>query len=77
MDVELTWEVSKSIPNLETFVLVSGDVDFEYILSDLKNNFRKNVLVIGSQSNTNYKLIQNFKFVSLEKIQSKIQFLDK
>jgi uncharacterized LabA/DUF88 family protein len=77
MDVELAWEICKNIPNLQTFVLVSGDGDFEYILSDLKNNFKKNVLVIGSQSNTNYKLIQNFHFLSLEKLQRKIEFKQK
>jgi len=77
MDVELTWEMCKSIPYLETFVLVSGDGDFEYILSDLKQNFRKNVIVIGSQNNTNYKLAQNFHFISLENLQPKIQFQSK
>jgi uncharacterized LabA/DUF88 family protein len=73
MDVELTWEMCKSIPYLETFVLISGDGDFEYVLSDLKNNFKKNVLVVGSQNNSNYKLMQNFGFLSLENLRSKIE----
>lgn len=72
LDVELTWEVAKKLETYSAIVLVSGDGDFEYMLNDVKNTFRKSVVVIGSQKNSNYKLMQNFEFLSLESIKSKI-----
>lgn len=75
MDVELAWEMSKSIAYLQTFVIVSGDGDFEYILSDLKNNFRKQVLILASQNNSNHRLLQKFNFLSLESLKSELQLL--
>ena len=70
LDVELVWELSKRIVEFQSFVLVSGDGYFECVLSDLKNIFKKQVVVIGSSTNSNYKLVQNYRFVSLESIQS-------
>lgn len=77
MDVELAWEMCKKVDYYETFVLVSGDGDFEYILNDLKNSFKKKVIVIGGKNNSNYKLVQNFDFFSFEDLRKFIEFSNK
>jgi uncharacterized LabA/DUF88 family protein len=73
LDVELTWEVAQRLNKYSTIVLFSGDGDFEYMLSSIKNSHQKQVIVIGSSRNSNYKLMQNFQFIPLESIQKTIQ----
>lgn len=72
LDVELALDAFRLKDEFDTFVLLSGDSDFAYLLDLLKND-GKRVIVISMRGHISRELIERAKFVPLPKIRRMIE----
>ncbi|MCX7589402.1 MAG: NYN domain-containing protein [Patescibacteria group bacterium] len=67
LDVELTFDTITQINKFKTYILLSGDSDFEIILNYLKNKNKK-VIVISTKGHISIELIKNcHKYFDMKK----------
>src|SRR3989338_1269047 len=72
IDVELTIDAVHFRDYFDSFVLLSGDSDFEALIKYLKK-FGKRCLVISTKGHVSIELIRQAKFVDLRKIRKEIE----
>jgi uncharacterized LabA/DUF88 family protein len=70
LDVEITWEMCQNQYKFNSFVLVSGDGDFAFILDKLTSKSKK-CLTISTAAMCN-KNLRRFKFIDIADIKDKI-----
>jgi len=58
--------------NYDSFVLLSGDSDFESLIKYLKK-FGKRCITISTKGNVSIELIRKSKFIDFKKIRKKIE----
>ena len=72
-DVEIAVEAMKRIDSFDTFILFSGDSDFDYLIKELKKRSKK-VIVVSLKYHVAKELIQSSDFyLDLRKIKKEIQ----
>ena len=67
LDVELTMDAVHNKNYYDTFLLFSGDSDFEALIKYLKRN-NKRCLVFSTKSHISIELINEAKFIDLKKL---------
>ena len=67
LDVELTIDAVHNRDNFQSFILFSGDSDFEALIKYMKV-YKKNCLVISTKDHVSIELIKQAKFIDLKKI---------
>lgn len=76
-DVEIAVEAVKRIDSYDTFILFSGDSDFDYLIQELKK-LGKKVIVVSLKYHIAKELIQSSDFyLDLRKIRKEIQRVKK
>jgi uncharacterized LabA/DUF88 family protein len=70
LDVEITWEMCENQDKFNSFVLVSGDGDFAFILDKLASKGKKSV-VVATNAMLN-KNLRRFKTIDVKNIQGQI-----
>ena len=72
-DVEIAVEAMKRIDNFNTFLLFSGDSDFDYLIKELKNRGKK-AIVASLKHHVAKELIDSANYyLNLRKIKKEIQ----
>ena len=72
IDVDLTIDAVHFRDNYETFILLSGDGDFESLIKYLKA-FKKRCIVISSKGHIAFELVKQGKFIDFKKIRKEIE----
>lgn len=72
LDVELTIDTVYSRNNFQSFILFSGDSDFEALIKYMKS-YRKNCIVISTKDHVSIELLKQAKFIDLKKLKEKIE----
>jgi uncharacterized LabA/DUF88 family protein len=72
LDVELTIDAVNNRDDFQSFILFSGDSDFEALLKYLRS-FRKNCIVISTKDHISIELIEQAKFIDLKKLRDKLE----
>jgi len=67
LDVELTIDAMHNKNSYDTFLLFSGDSDFEALIKYLKRNNKK-CLAFSTKSHISIELIKEAKFIDLKKL---------
>ena len=75
LDVELTIDAVHNRDKFQTFILFSGDSDFEALLKYMKA-YRKNCIVISTKDHVSIELLKQAKFIDLKKLRSEIELED-
>ena len=76
-DVEIAVEAMKRVVSFDTFILFSGDSDFDYLIKVLKKN-GKRVIVVSLKYHVAKELIESSDFyLDLRKIKKEIQRVKK
>lgn len=76
-DVEIAVEAMKRIDSFDTFILFSGDSDFDYLIKELKKRSKK-VIVVSLKYHVAKELIQSSDFyLDLKKIKKEIERVKK
>ena len=73
MDVELTIDVLKNLPNFDTLVLLSGDSDFAALL-DTAKEAKKRVIVMSTKGHVAKELLDRAKYINLKKLKEEIAY---
>ena len=74
IDVELTIDAVHLKNEFDTFVLFSGDSDFESLIKYLKG-FGKKCVVISTTGHISIELIKQAKFIDFRKLRQDIELL--
>jgi len=72
LDVELTIDAVHNKDNFQSFVLFSGDSDFEALIKYMKKH-KKNCIVISTKDHVSIELIRQAKFIDLKKLKGEIE----
>lgn len=72
VDVELTIDAVHFRDKYDTFVLLSGDSDFESLIKYLKS-FRKHCIVMSTKGHISIELLRQAKFIDFKKIRQEIE----
>ena len=73
IDVDLTIDAVHFRDTYETFILLSGDTDFESLVKYLKM-YKKRCIVISTKGHVGLELIRQAKFIDFKKIRKEIEF---
>lgn len=73
LDVELTIDVLKNLPNFDTLVLLSGDSDFAALLDTAKES-GKRVIVMSTKGHVAKELLDRAKYINLKKLKEEIAY---
>ena len=74
LDVELTIDAVHNRDNFQSFVLFSGDSDFEALIKYMKK-YRKNCVVISTKGHVSIELLKQAKFLDLKRLKRIFQIL--
>jgi len=72
LDVELTIDAVDNRDEFQSFVLFSGDSDFEALLKYMRAH-RKNCIVISTRDHVSVELLRQAKFIELKKFRREIE----
>ena len=72
LDVELTIDAVHNRDNFQSFVLFSGDSDFEALLKYMKAH-EKRCVVISTKGHVAIELVRQAKFIDLKKLREQIE----
>lgn len=72
IDVDLTIDAVHFRDTYDTFILLSGDGDFESLVKYLKA-FKKRCLVMSTKGHVALELVQQVKFIDFKKIRNEIE----
>lgn len=72
IDVDLTIDAIHYKDNYDTFVLLSGDSDFDSLIKYLKRH-QKRCIVMSTKGHISIELLKQAKFVDFKKIKEEIQ----
>ncbi len=73
VDVDLTIDAVHFRDEYDSFILLSGDGDFESLLKYLKAH-KKRCIVLSTKKHVSIELIRQAKFVDFKKLKKKISF---
>lgn len=76
LDVELTIDAVHNRDDFQTFILFSGDSDFEALIKYLKAQ-GKYCIVVSTKKHISIELIRQAKFIDLKKLKEEIELLKK
>jgi len=71
LDVELTIDAVHNRDSIESFVLFSGDSDFEALIKYMKA-YGKNCIVVSTKDHVSVELLRQAKFIDLRKLKEEI-----
>lgn len=72
LDVELTIDAVHNRDVFETFILFSGDSDFEALIKYMKA-YKKNCVVVSTKDHVSIELLKQAKFIDLKKLRDEIE----
>lgn len=72
LDVELTIDAVHHRNEFQTFILMSGDSDFEVLIKYMKAH-HKYCLVISTKDHVSVELLKQAKFIDLKKLKGEIE----
>lgn len=72
VDVDITTDAVHFRDEYDTFVLLSGDSDFESLLKYLKR-FKKRCIVMSTKGHISIELLKQAKFIDFKKIRKEIE----
>ncbi len=72
VDVELTIDAVHFRDNYDTFILLSGDSDFESLIKYLKK-YKKRCIVMSTKGHISIELLKQAKFIDFKKIRQEIE----
>ncbi len=72
LDVELAIDAVDTKNKFQSFILISGDSDFEALLKYMRA-YRKNCLVLSTQDHVSLELLQQAKFIDLKKLRGELK----
>ncbi len=72
LDVELTIDAVDSSNKFQSFILFSGDSDFDALLKYMKA-YKKKCIVISTKNHISLELIKQAKFIDLKKLRKDIE----
>lgn len=73
LDVELTIDAVHNRDKFESFVLFSGDSDFEALVKYMKAH-QKRCIVVSTKGHVSIELINQAKFIDLKKLKSEVEW---
>jgi len=73
LDVEITMDAIENRDNFQSFILFSGDSDFDALLKNLKAH-GKNCIVVSIKNHVSIELIKQAKFVSIKHLKKEIKY---
>ena len=76
VDVDIAIDTVHFRDTFDTFILLSGDSDFEVLIKYLKA-FRKRCIVISTKGHIAFELIQQTKFIDFKKLRKEIELPQK
>jgi uncharacterized LabA/DUF88 family protein len=76
LDVELTIDAVHNRDKLQSFVLFSGDSDFEALVKYMRA-YRKNCIVISTKDHVAIELLKQAKFINIKKLRKIVELKDK
>jgi len=71
LDVELTIDAIHNRDQFQSFVLLSGDSDFEALLKYMRS-YNKNCIVVSTKDHVSIELLRQAKFIDLKKIRMQV-----
>jgi len=71
LDVELTIDAVDNKDKFQSFILFSGDSDFEALLKYMRVH-RKNCIVVSTKDHVSIELLKQAKFIDLKKLKGEI-----
>ena len=71
LDVELTIDAVHNRDDFQSFILFSGDGDFEALCKYMRN-FRKNCIVVSTKDHVSVELLRQAKFVDIKKLKREV-----
>lgn len=71
LDVELTIDAVHNRNEFQSFVLFSGDSDFEALLKHMKA-YKKNCIVVSTKDHVSIELLKQAKFIEIKKLRKEI-----
>ena len=77
LDVELTIDVLKNIPQFDTLVLMSGDSDFAALLDTVKEARKRVIVMVSTKGHVSRELLERAKYVNLKKLRDEITYREK
>jgi len=72
LDVELTIDAVHNRDYFQSFVLFSGDSDFEALIKYMRA-YKKNCIVISTKDHVSLELLKQAKFIDLKKLREQIE----
>ena len=72
LDVELTIDAVHNRDKFQSFVLFSGDSDFEALVKYMRA-YRKNCVVVSTKDHVSIELLKQAKFIDLKRLKGKIE----
>ncbi len=72
LDVELTIDAMENKDKFQTFILFSGDSDFEAVIKHMKA-YGKNCIVISTKGHISIELIKQAKYIDIKKLENEIK----
>lgn len=72
LDVELTIDAVDNRDKFQSFILFSGDSDFESLVKYMKTH-KKNCLVISTKDHVSVELLKQAKFIDLKRLKEEIE----
>lgn len=72
LDVELTIDAVHNRDGFQSFILFSGDSDFEALCKYLRS-FRKNCVVVSTKDHVSVELLKQAKFVEIKKLRAEFE----
>ena len=70
--VELTIDAIHNRDQFQSFVLLSGDSDFEALLKYMRS-YNKNCIVVSTKDHVSIELLRQAKFIDLKKLRMQIE----
>lgn len=71
LDVELSIDAVHNRNEFQSFVLFSGDSDFEALLKYMKT-YKKNCIVVSTKDHVSIELLKQAKFIEIKKLRKEI-----
>jgi uncharacterized LabA/DUF88 family protein len=75
LDVELTIDAVHNRDTFETFILFSGDSDFEALVKYMKA-YKKKCIVVSTKNHVSRELVKQAKYIDLKKLKKEIELND-
>jgi len=72
LDVELTIDAVHNRDDFQSFILFSGDSDFEALLKYMRG-YKKNCIVVSTKGHVSIELLRQAKFTDIKKLKDELE----